>query len=291
MRGADGGLAVAGGARRHAQRLAEAARTSHTRRRDGQDARRRSVSHALRGFGEVMGAASPNGPADPLARTPLQEAATLVAESCDASLKAGSAWSDVRGPVRAIEALARRSGIRTRWIALAPGWWRRDGPSLVGFATAKDGKDYPVAILSDGRGTYRTVDPKTGKRYRVTRRKWPRPSRPPPERLIGRRGRLPAPDISRPAARPSGPGRAGTGRRRRRAGGGNVNVAREVRSPVGAGGSRRRASPQALGSLLLLVEPLCAPESGAVRPDDLRRRHAAMACHSKCITKCPCKFL
>ena len=93
---------------------AEAARTSHTRRRDAQDARRRSVSHALRGFGEVMGAASPNGPADPLARTPLQAAATLVAESCGASLKAGSAWSDVRGPVRAIEALARGSGIRTR---------------------------------------------------------------------------------------------------------------------------------------------------------------------------------
>ena len=150
---------------------AEAAQASHTRRRDAQEARRRSVSHALRGFGEVMGATDRNGPADTIARTPLQAAATLVAESCGASLKAPSAWKDELSPVEAIEALARGSGIRTRWIALAPGWWRRDGPSLVGFVTARDGKELPVAILSDGRGAYRTIDPETGKDYRVTRRR------------------------------------------------------------------------------------------------------------------------
>ena len=58
-----------------------------------------------------------------------------------------------------IEALARRSGMRSRRITLAPGWWKRDGPSFVGFTTPGD---KPLAVIANGRGRYRAADPETG---------------------------------------------------------------------------------------------------------------------------------
>ena len=82
----------------------------------------------------------------------------------------GGSWRDERTSVEAIEALARRSGIRTRYITLAPGWWRRDGPSLVGFTAGNGKEEKPLAILSDGRGGFRAIEPETGTSMRVTRR-------------------------------------------------------------------------------------------------------------------------
>lgn len=69
--------------------------------------------------------------------------------------------------IEAIETLARRSGIRTRWIALPPGWWRRDGPSFVGFTAGEAGQEKPLGLLSDHRGAYRAVDPETGAAFTV----------------------------------------------------------------------------------------------------------------------------
>ena len=89
-------------------------------------------------------------------------AAALVASSCGASLQIPPRLEVARDPLAAIEALARRSGIRTRWISLSPGWWRRDGPSFVGFAAGEEGHERPLGILADSRGAYRAVNPETG---------------------------------------------------------------------------------------------------------------------------------
>ena len=151
---------------------AEAVRTSHARRRNAREARHASVSGALRGFGTVLGARGPVGESGAVTRTPLQAAAGLVAEACGAQLRNSGGDGDVvRGPIEALEALARRSGIRTRLIALAPGWWRRDGPSFVGFMNADDTSHRPLAVISNHRGGYRAVDPHTGASFAVTARR------------------------------------------------------------------------------------------------------------------------
>ncbi len=146
-----------------------AAKASHTRRYDAQMERRRSVSEALSGFGDVMGLAR-RGTAGRDAETPLRAAAALVVESCGASLRASAVRKDDRGPSGTVEALTRDSGIGTRWVTLEHDWWRRDGPSFLGFAAGPDGGGKPLALLADGRGRYRAVNPETGVGFRVDRR-------------------------------------------------------------------------------------------------------------------------
>ena len=144
----------------------EAARTAKALHHDARMARRASVSGALRGFGAVLGATGGRVSTD--GRTPLQAAAELVARACGASLKISTHSGDVvRSPTEALAVLARRSGIRVRLITLAPGWWRRSGPSFVGFAAGEDGRERPLALLSDNRGGYRAVDPQRGTSFTV----------------------------------------------------------------------------------------------------------------------------
>jgi len=144
-------------------REAETTGTLQARRHAAEEARSASLSGALRGFGEVLDVPAPAAHTDPQHRTPLQQAAALVAESCGASLKVPTqALSLARNPVEELQAVARRSGIRTRWISLAPDWQRKDGPSFVGFVDSEDGPSRPLALLSDGRGTYRAFDPQSG---------------------------------------------------------------------------------------------------------------------------------
>ena len=147
---------------------AEDTRSTQSRRRDARAARRASISKALRGFGEALGTSGGDDPADATGRSQLERAACLVAASNGASLEfpaAGPGGS--RDSAEDIEALARRSGLHTRRIALAPDWWRRDGPSFLGF-TSRKGK--PVALLSNQRGAYRAVNPDTGASFAVTGR-------------------------------------------------------------------------------------------------------------------------
>ena len=125
---------------------AEAAELSETRRRRAHEARRLSATAAIRGFEGILGATGDDGLAGAAGRTSLQRAAALVAESCGASLELPSGLEEARSPIEEIEALARRSGIRTRWIALTPGWWRRDGPSFVGFKAGGGGGKNPRAF-------------------------------------------------------------------------------------------------------------------------------------------------
>ena len=155
---------------------AEAAEAIQTRRRDAHEARRASVAEALSSFSRILGATGEGGdgtPTDASGRTPLQVAMKLVAESCGASLENPALSEDTASPTEELKTLARRSGIRTRRIRLMPGWWRQDGPSLVGFMTGEDGQEKPLGILSDNRGTYLAVDPETGAAFPVNDRTAP----------------------------------------------------------------------------------------------------------------------
>ena len=146
---------------------AEESEAFEMRRRSTHRARRVSISGALRGFEGILGATSVDGHAVSTGRTPLQMVARLVARSCGASLEIPDRLDDARSPTGAVESLARRSGIRTRWITLTPGWWKRDGPSFVSFTEKGDGKNKPLGLLSDNRGTYRAVDPETRTAFTV----------------------------------------------------------------------------------------------------------------------------
>ena len=149
---------------------AEATEDLETRHYGAYEARQASVTSALLGFGRVLGVAGDDGLADKVGRTPLQMAAGVVAASCGASLDIPPRTDDVRNPIEAVNALVRGSGIRTRWITLAPGWWRRDGPSLIGFTAQEDGEKKALGLLADNRGGYHAIDPEAGTAFPVNDR-------------------------------------------------------------------------------------------------------------------------
>ncbi len=145
-----------------------------TRRRRAHGARRASLTRALGGLGDVLGASHRPRHAGLEERSSLQAAVQLVARSCGVSAEARERAAEQEVPADASEAtavaerLARRAGIRTRRITLAPGWWKRDGPSFVGF-TGSD--ERPIGVLSNRRGGYRVVDPDAGTQLPVNRRR------------------------------------------------------------------------------------------------------------------------
>ena len=145
---------------------AEAAASLASRRHDANEAMRVSVSGSLDVLGSVLRGARNDRGSGPTGGSALEAAAGLVAESVGATLtRKPEGAAATREPVGAeeaadaIEALARRSGMRSRRITLAPGWWKRDGPSFVGFTTPGD---RPLAVIATGRGRYRAADPETG---------------------------------------------------------------------------------------------------------------------------------
>ncbi len=157
----------------------EDVRRAREHHRAARRARRATEAATLRELRSVLGAASAReATADADARTPL-EAVSIVAGSIGATVEIPrrTEVEDDDLP-RAVEALVRRSGIRTRRIELAPGWWRRDGPSFVATTTGGagtergaatgDGQDRAprvLAVLSNGRGGYRAVDPEAGRTF------------------------------------------------------------------------------------------------------------------------------
>ena len=145
---------------------AEEVDTLTMRRGEARKARRTSVNKALRGLSRILGNRTRSS-ADADGHAPLQRVAQLVAESCGASLEIPPA-NEVTGATETIESITRRARIRTRWIKLGPGWWRRSGPSMVGFRAVSDGREQPLALLSNDRGAYRAVDPATGATFAVT---------------------------------------------------------------------------------------------------------------------------
>ena len=144
---------------------------SHRRRAAG--ARRTAVAGALGALGEVLGFSKAAAGAAPADSSPLLAAVRLVARSCGVSAAVRERPEErtpagaLSEPAAVVERLARRAGIRTRRLALGPGWWKRDGPSFVGFGAADR---RPVGVLSSGRGGYRAVDPESGAESALDRR-------------------------------------------------------------------------------------------------------------------------
>ena len=142
----------------------EALRERHRGIRGAHRSASRSVRHDL---AAVLGSATEGGPADPGGRAPAEAVMRLVADSVGVATPLRRAAEKTADPLEAYLALARGSAARARRITLAPGWWRRDGPSFAGV-TNGDGR--PIAVLSDGRGRYRAVDPAAERSFRVGRR-------------------------------------------------------------------------------------------------------------------------
>ncbi|MCY4025767.1 MAG: ABC transporter transmembrane domain-containing protein [Acidobacteria bacterium] len=142
----------------------EAIRERHRGIREAHRSANRSVRHDL---AAVLGTATEGGPADPGGRAPAEAVLRLVADSVGVATPLRRAAEKTADPLEAYLALARGSAARARRITLAPGWWRRDGPS---FAGVTDGDERPIAVLSDGRGRYRAVDPAAERSFRVGRR-------------------------------------------------------------------------------------------------------------------------
>ena len=133
-------------------------------------ARSASVEGALRSLVDVLEAGTGSRSGDAESEAPLHEAVALVAAASGAEVGVFRGAEPARNPTDAIDAIARRCRLRTRNIRLADGWWRRDGPSFVGFSADGDGEEKPLAILASGRGRYRIVDPERGVTSRATRR-------------------------------------------------------------------------------------------------------------------------
>lgn len=141
---------------------ADAEEALTARRRSARDARRASLSGALHRLSGVLSGVEEDVDDAPPRDDPLRKAAALVAVACGARLEPvprASRQPDPAGdPIERLERIARGSGIRTRRIRLAAGWWKRDGPSFVGFSL--DG-NRPLAVIRRERGGYVVVDPET----------------------------------------------------------------------------------------------------------------------------------
>ncbi|MCY4430994.1 MAG: NHLP bacteriocin export ABC transporter permease/ATPase subunit [Rhodospirillales bacterium] len=139
--------------------LGETAKTLEQRRWNVFAAQRTTIGHALRNLAMVI-RAGPRGetaslPAD---LTSLQAAASQVLKHQGERLISRPDVEDRREPNQIRMAAGRISGLYMRKIALSRRWWRRDGPSFVGFTLDMR----PLALLATGRGGYRAVDPDKG---------------------------------------------------------------------------------------------------------------------------------
>ena len=137
----------------------ETAETLEQRRWNVYAAQRATVGQALRGLAMVLRAGSRGETASlPPDLTPLQAAASQVlAHQSERSMPAPDV-EERREPNQIPIGLGRISGLYMRKIALSRRWWRRDGPSFVGFTLDMR----PLALLATGRGSYRAVDPDRG---------------------------------------------------------------------------------------------------------------------------------
>ena len=132
------------------------------RRRTAFDARRALMTRTMEDFGEILGRADPGLTSK--GRTPLEQAAHLVAQASGAALDTQGAAPSEEAPGPTLDRIATRSGMRARRVRLRPRWWRRAGPSMVGFRKGTG----PVALLAGRRGRYRAADPATGETLPVS---------------------------------------------------------------------------------------------------------------------------
>ncbi len=148
-----------------ALRLVEHEQAADARHLSAHQARRTTVTRALGSLGGILGTAADGTlPDSAPGQSSLYAATRLVATAVGTPLAPSAKIPDTTDPKRAVAAIARTSGIRTRTVSLKPEWWRKDGPSVVGFTT---GDNRPLALLADGRGRYRVVDPDSGRTQTV----------------------------------------------------------------------------------------------------------------------------
>jgi ATP-binding cassette subfamily C protein len=140
--------------------FAETTETLEHRRWSVYAAQRATIGHALRNLAMVLRAGSRGETASlPAALTPMQAATgQVLAHQNERSMPLPDV-EERREPGQIRMALGQVSGLQMRKIALSHRWWRRDGPSFVGF-TLDDMR--PLALLATGRGGYRAVDPERG---------------------------------------------------------------------------------------------------------------------------------
>ena len=150
----------------------EAAESLAARRRDRREAQRGSVARALRGLGRILRRGEEQEGTRLSGHTRVRKVLELVADSIGAPLDPPRSMEESAAgtSLEMIELWTRRARIQSRWVKLSRKWWRRAGPSMIGFRLDAEGDadaERPLALLSDDRGGYRAVDPETGTRFAV----------------------------------------------------------------------------------------------------------------------------
>ena len=126
----------------------------------GQASKNATTDFAIAALIDVLGAGVARQPVVPGAQpSALEFAAITVARALGVDLPDRDRTpDDPSDPQRAVASIIHGSGLRMRGVSLPPGWWRRTGPSFIGF-NADDGR--PLPVVAKDRGGYRTVDPET----------------------------------------------------------------------------------------------------------------------------------
>ena len=145
----------------------EDAEVLEERHRDIREAHEAAGRAARRNLTSVLKTGKEEDPPALGCRTPAEAVIQALADSIGVQAPLRRVGKDAGDPFEAYLSLARGSAARARRITLAPGWWKKDGPSFAGV-TKGDGR--PVAVLSDGRGRFRATDPATNRSFRVGRR-------------------------------------------------------------------------------------------------------------------------
>ena len=143
---------------------ADALEERHGRVRKAQSAASRRTQRSLE---QVLQPASDRIESAAAGLTPAETVMNLVAASIGAETTLRLGHRNAADPLVAFAEIARHSEVRARRITLAKDWWRREGPSFAGVATEDE---RPIAVLSDRRGGFRTIDPTTGRSFVVGHR-------------------------------------------------------------------------------------------------------------------------
>ena len=145
----------------------EDAEVLEERHRDIREAHRAAGRAVERDLTSVLKTGEEVRPTASGGRAPAEAVMQALAASLGVEAPLRRMGKETADPLEAYLSLARGSAARARRITLAPGWWRRDGPSFAGVTT-EDRR--PVAVLSDGRGRFRATDPAANRSFRVGRR-------------------------------------------------------------------------------------------------------------------------
>ena len=129
--------------------------------------RRRDEQSARRSLFAVLGT---RGPGDPEGDTDLLSALRIVGKHERIDFRAPPPQRGLDAKQPTLRGILDASRIRARKVRLSPEdrWWRGDSGALLAFRR-EDGS--PVALLPATTGSYRAVDPATGRRERLNARR------------------------------------------------------------------------------------------------------------------------